>query len=136
MNAFQRSNKLTGFSLDELIPHQWIIDDLMVFKDLSVACMFRFTPPPYFMFDDEIQTALHGGLTSFINTLDDRYDIQFLWNIERNCDDVLAQINKNTPNNKMMRAYQREVLERLVDRADANLVRRYRGYVALIRKPA
>jgi len=133
--AYDRTNLITGDIVDAEIPHNWILDDLMVFKDLSVACAFEIELPPYVTLNDDVKDYLHSTICSFLNSLEEKYDVQFLWNIKRNCDDVLEEMHKVEPVNKLMKLFHAERIEKIRKAANDNRIRRYSATVSLIHKP-
>lgn len=133
--AYNRTNEITGFIVDEEIPHNWIIDDLVVFKDLSVACAFSIDIPPFITLDDGTKDYFHSVLSSFMNTLGDEFELQFIWNVQRNCDDIIEHIGSNPPRNRIMQNYHKELIEKVRKESEANNIRRYKAVISIIRKP-
>ncbi len=132
---YHRSNEISGFQIEDYLPYSWIIEDLVVFKDLSVGSVLEVELPAYFTTDLATREYYHQVITQYLNSLDSKFNVQFLWCIRRNCDDIINKLEQLRPDNKIMREYHKEVIEKLKERAANNLIRRYKCYIAIVHKP-
>ena len=72
----KRDTLLAGVNLNEYLPHNWIIDDIVVNKDLSTSIGFCAELPPYYTFSDDDQNAMHSVLSGFLNSLPPTVSLQ------------------------------------------------------------
>lgn len=132
---FHKANAISGYSIEDYLPYSWIIDDMVVFKNLSVGAVLEVELPPYFTADDTTKEYYHTIVSQFLNSLDEQFDVQFLWGLQRNCDDIIRKLEALEPDNRFIRAYHQQQLQRLRERASNNLIRRYRMYITIVHKP-
>ena len=90
----KRDTLLAGVNLNEYLPHNWIIDDIVVNKDLSTSIGFCAELPPYYTFSDDDQNAMHSVLSGFLNSLPPTVSLQILWEVTHSVGDLNSKITE------------------------------------------
>lgn len=137
MLASTRGNALRGDCIDKHVPHNWAIDDLLVHKDLSIAGGFEIELPPFYTYDEAKQDEIFVQLANFLNTLDPGIDLQWVWKVHRDVEDVTEALDSRGLQAKLpiVRRLDEEATGKLKDRANWRTLRRFKAYVFLVLSP-
>lgn len=133
--SYSRSNEISGNAIDEQLPHSWIVENLIIHKDMSVASGFSIDLPPFFCMDERGQENFHQQFSNFLNSLEEKFHVQVVWEVHRETNDIIDAIEKKWPENRLMQAYQSETIERIRESAKQQRLRRYRAYIVLVHEP-
>lgn len=131
---FHRNNQIGGDIMDSELPYLYIVDNILINKDLSMGIGWKLDMPLFITKDDSARATSLTELSSMFNALPDNFDFQILWMPKHNMDSVLDKINSYSPKASMLKAFQQEQSELIARRANKGLIRRYSAYIFLVRK--
>lgn len=88
-----RDTALAGVNLNDYLPHTWIIDDIVVNKDMSTSIGISAEVPPFYTMDEPAKEHVHGTIKSFLNALPPTVSVQFIWEVFRDTKDLTQKLN-------------------------------------------
>ena len=145
MTQLFRDIRLAGNCMNDYLPHAWLIDGIVVNKDLSTSRGISVEFPPYYTMTEAEQNDIHTRLQSYLNSLGANFSMQVVWEVFRSTKDINAKLESERgklaaiPNPEAKDKISMRLLEETKERIDtfaANRhLRRYRGYFILTMAP-
>lgn len=84
----KRDTMLAGVNLNDYLPHVWVVDDIVINKDLSTSIGFCAELPPFYTLSDSDRVAMHNALSGFLNSLPQGVSLQVLWEVTHGVNDI------------------------------------------------
>jgi hypothetical protein len=131
---YHRDNQITGQIMDDELPQMFLVDHILLNRDMSCALAWEVDFPLFLTMDVNLRAALFQNLRSLFNSLPEHFDLQFVWTARHNADDVVERLAEADPTNSVLKTCQEEQIQFLKQRAEEGYVRRFVGYVFLIRQ--
>lgn len=131
---YHRNNEISGNILDAELPYSYIVDNVLLNKDLSMSIGWSLELPLVLTMDVAARASLQTSLRAMLNSMDPNFDFQMLWTPQHYVDPVVMKLEANLPKSSMLSAYQREQTDLIRQRGAAGYLRKYRAYFFLTRK--
>ena len=134
---------LAGDGINDWLPHAWIVDGVVINKDMSTSMGVSVEFPPFFTMTATGREDIHSRLQSYLNSLGSGFSVQAVWEVFRSTKDIDAKLDEiksgigagETARERLSEKYLSETMQRIKSFAQNRHLRRYRGYFILTMAP-
>ena len=130
---YHRNNEISGNILDLELPYTYIVDNVLLNKDLSMTIGWKLELPLVLTMDFAARDTIQMQLRALLNSLDKDFDFQMVWAPNHNVTKVLDRLREQKPKASMLAAYQQEQEALIAQRAKEGYLRTYSAYLFLIK---
>ena len=132
--AYERTNALSGDTIDQDLPSRWLINSVVVNRDLSMGIGWKVAFPYLPTWEESEKRSFHGQFRAMMNSLPEGFDLQVIYSQNHDGASIGASIRENLPNQPILR----EILESQADLISEGFrscrLRYVEGYIILVRK--
>jgi len=130
---FHRNNEISGHVLDVEMPYSYIVDNVLVNKDLSLALGWKIDLPLTLTMDETQRAQMQIQLRSMLNSMDPSFDFELVWTPRHFVQPVVEKLEANMPKSSMLAAYQKEQIALIAGRGRDGYLRNYSANLFLIK---
>ena len=130
----ERAAEMSGEIMDEELASNRIIDGVVVNKDGSMGVGFRITPSLLTTASESGRTQMHAQVRTLLNSLEDKFDIQVIWQQNHRDDAILHALDHLQPQMTVLQRYTTEQTKMLRSRLASGDLRVMDVIVILMRK--
>ncbi len=131
---YERTNVLSGDTIDADLPARWLINSIVVNRDNSMGIGWRVMLPYLPTWEEDEKRSFHGAFRAMLNSLPDGFDLQVIFSQNHDGAAIDAGIKHNLPTQPILR----EIIETQADMVREGFrkerLRYLEGYVILVAK--
>jgi len=130
---FHRNNEISGHILDVELPYSYLVDGVLINKDLSLVLGWNLDLPLTLTMDESQRLNLQNQLRAMLNSMDPSFDFELVWTPRHWVKPVVDRLEANMPKASMLAAYQKEQIELIKGRGRDGFLRTYKASLFLIK---